>query len=108
PVLPSQSQTIYARTVDGLRSGQTTVVVNSAKQPITGASITLSGLGTAQFTVLDPNGNPVGGQQVKINADTTGGCTDACGCNVQTTNASGTVTFTGLPLGSISGSALNT
>lgn len=108
PVLPSQSQTIYARTVDGLRSGQTTVVVNSATQPITGASITLSGLGTAQFTVLDPNGNPVGGQQVKINADTTGGCTDACGCNVQTTNASGTVTFTGLPLGSISGSALNT
>jgi hypothetical protein len=107
PVLPSQSQIIYARTVDGLRSGQTTVVVNSAAQPITGASITLSGLGTAQFTVLDPNGNPVGGQQVKINADSTGGCTDTCGCNVQTTNASGTVTFTGLPLGSISGSALN-
>jgi Bacterial Ig-like domain/Carboxypeptidase regulatory-like domain len=106
PVLPSQSQTIYARATDGLRSGQTTVVVNSATQPITGASITLSGLGTAQFTVLDPNGNPVAGQPVKIGAGGAGGCPDACGCNVQSTNASGTVTFSGLPLGSISGSAL--
>ncbi len=107
PVEPSQSQVIYARTVDGLRSGQTTVVVNSATQPITGASITLSGLGSAQFTVLDANGNPVSNQQVKINGGGVGGCTDACGCNVGTTNASGVVVFTGLSVGSVSGSALS-
>jgi hypothetical protein len=106
PVQPSQSQTIYARTVDGLRSGQTTVVVNSAIHPITGAAITLSGLGTAQFTVLDPNGNPLSGQPVKIIPGASGGCSDTCGCNVQTTNASGIVTFTGLPVGAITASAL--
>lgn len=105
PVRPSQSQTIYARSVDGLRSGQTTVVVNSAAQPLTGASITLSGLGTAQFTVLDPNGNPLSGVQVKVPGGV-GPCMDACGCNVQTTNASGIAVFTGLPVGSIPGSAV--
>ena len=107
PVRPSQSQTIYARTVDGLRNGQTTVVVNSATQPITGAAITLSGIGTAQFTVLDANGNPVSGQQVKVIPGSTGGCADACGCNVQTTNANGVVTFTGLGVGSVTASAGN-
>jgi len=107
PVLPSQSQIIYARTTDGLRSGQTTVVVNSATQPITGASITLSGLGTVQFTVLDPTGNPLSGQQVKIPVGSSPACTDYCGCNVQNTNASGIVTFTGIPVGSVTGSAIN-
>jgi len=107
PVLPSQSQIIYARTVDGLRSGQTTVVVNSATQPVTGASITLSGIGSAQFTVLDANGNPVPNQPVKIAGGGVGGCADACGCNMQSTNASGVVTFTGLSVGSVSGSALS-
>lgn len=106
PVRPSQSQTIYARTTDGLRSGQTTVVVNSATQPITGAAITLSGLGTAQFTVLDPNGNPLPGQLVKIIPGYLGACNDTCGCNTQTTNASGIVIFTGLPVGTITASAL--
>ncbi|MFZ1010565.1 MAG: carboxypeptidase regulatory-like domain-containing protein [Candidatus Sulfotelmatobacter sp.] len=107
PVLPSQSQTIFARTLDGLRTGQTTVVVNSAAQPITGASITLSGIGTVQFTVLDPNGNPVSGQQVNIPAGSAPACSNYCGCNMQTTNASGVVTFTGIPLGSVTGSAIN-
>ena len=106
PVLPSQSQTIYARTTDGLRSGQTTVIVNSAAQPVTGASITLSGIGTAQFTVLDPNGNPLSGQLVKIGPGSPSGCTDTCGCNTQTTNAQGIVVFTGLPVGSIAATAL--
>jgi hypothetical protein len=106
PVRPSQSQTIYARTADLLRSGQTTVVVNSATQPITGAAITLSGLGTAQFTVLDPNGNPLAGQLVKIIPGYTGGCDDTCGCNTQTTNANGMVVFTGLPVGTITASAV--
>jgi hypothetical protein len=107
PVLPSQSQTIYARSTDGLRSGQTTVIVNSAAQPITGANITLSGLGTAQFTVLDPNGNPLSGQQVILNAGTAPPCTNSCGCNTQTTNSSGVVVFTNLPVGSVTATTTN-
>jgi hypothetical protein len=107
PVLPSQSQIINARTLDGLRTGQTTVVVNSAAQPVTGASITLSGVGTVQFTVLDPNGNPLGGQQVNIPAGSAPACSNYCGCNMQTTNASGVATFTGIPVGSVTGSAVN-
>lgn len=107
PVLPSQSQIIYARTLDGLRTGQTTVVVNSAAQPVTGASITLSGIGTVQFTVLDPNGNPLSGQQVNIPAGSAPACNNYCGCNMQSTNASGVVVFTGIPLGTVTGSSVN-
>lgn len=106
-VMPSQSQTIYARTVDGLRSGQTTVVVNASTPPTTGASISLSGIGTASFTVMDANGKPLANQQVKVADGGVGGCTDACGCNSQTTDVNGVVTFTGLGVGSVKGSALN-
>jgi hypothetical protein len=107
PVEPSQAQIIYAITNDGTRSGQTTVIVNSAAQPVTGASITLSGLGTAQYTVLDPNGNPLANQTVTIGPGSPPGCPSVCGCNTQNTNSQGVVTFTGLPVGAISGSALN-
>lgn len=107
PVLPSQAQTIYAITSDGTRGGQTTVIVNSAAQPVTGASITLSGLGSAQYTVLDPNGNPLANQAVTIAPGSPPGCTSVCGCNTQNTNSQGVVTFTGLPVGAISGSAAN-
>jgi large repetitive protein len=107
PVEPSQAQTIYAITSDGTRSGQTTVIVNSAGQPVTGASITLSGLGTAQYTVLDPNGNPLANQPVIIGPGSPPGCPSVCGCNTQNTNSQGVVTFTGVPTGAISGSALN-
>jgi hypothetical protein len=107
PVLPSQSQTIHAITPDGLRTGQATVVVNSATIPPPPVKITLSGLGSAQFTVKDANGNPLANQPVKIGPGSGPGCSDTCGCNVQKTNASGVVTFTGLPVGGISGSALN-
>jgi Bacterial Ig-like domain/Carboxypeptidase regulatory-like domain/Bacterial Ig domain len=93
PVLPSQSQTITARTTDGLRSGYANVVVNSATTPVA-ANITLSGLGNAQFTVLDATGKPVPNQQVAI---PTFGCTGIS----QTTNASGVATFTGLPVGTV-------
>jgi hypothetical protein len=103
-VLPSQSQTISARTTDGLRSGQTSVVVNSATPPVTGANITLSGLGSAQFTLLDPNGKPVVGQSVTL-LDGTG---IGCGSTSQNTNANGVVVFSGLPVGSVMAAALLT
>jgi len=101
-VRPSQSQIIYARTTDLTRQGQTTVVVNSATVPISGAIITLSGLGSAQFTVLDASGRPLSGQAVTLPDGFSGGC----GSNSQTTNASGMVVFTGLPVGSVKAAAL--
>jgi hypothetical protein len=101
PVLPSQSQTIYARTTDGLRSGQASVVVGSATTPVNGANITLSGVGNAQFTVLDATGKPVVGQQVTLPAF-------GCQGTSQTTNASGIAVFTGLPLGNVYAIALLT
>jgi hypothetical protein len=104
PVLSSQSQTITARTVDGLRSGQASVVVNSASTPVTGANITLSGLGSAQFTVLDPGGKPLPGQTISLIGPGTG-----CVSNVsQNANGSGAVVFTGLPVGTVQAAALLT
>jgi len=101
PVLPSQSQTISARSQDGLRSGQATVVVSTATLPVTGANITLSGLGSAQFTVLSATGQPVAGQKVTILDGSPG-----CGGLSQTTGANGTATFTGLPVGAVHAIAL--
>ncbi len=104
PVLTSQSQTISARTTDGLRSGQTSVVVNSAAQPVNGANITLSGLGSAQFTVLDASGKPVAGQQVNL----FDGFSPGCGSITQTTNSNGVVIFSGLAVGSARAAAILT
>ena len=103
-VLTSQSQTIYARTADGSRSGQTSVVVNSATIPVTGANITMSGLGSAQFTVLDPSGKPVIGQKVTL----LDGFNFGCGTTSQNTNANGVVVFTGLPVGAAEAAAILT
>ena len=103
-VMTSQSQTIYARTADGLRSGQTSVVVNSATTPTTGANITLSGLGSAQFTVLDPSGKPVGGQTVTL----LDGFSLGCGSISQKSNGNGVVVFPGLPVGSVQAAAILT
>src|SRR6185437_12866198 len=83
-----------------VRSGQASVVVISATIPAT-ANITLSGLGSAQFTVLDATGKPVSGQQVAI----LDGFPN-CGGITQTTNSNGVATFTGLPVGSIRAAAL--
>ncbi len=101
PVLPLQSQTISARTQDGLRSGQANVVVGSAT-PVNGAIITLSGFGSAQFTVLDRAGKPIAGQKVTI----PDGVSSSCDGVAQTTNASGIAVFSNLPVGSVRALAL--
>ena len=102
PILPSQSQQVSAHTADYLRSGSASVVISS-NTPVNGANITLSGLGSAQFTVLDPSGNPVPGQTVVIPNGTSN-----CGGLSQATNASGVAVFTGLPVGAIKAVALST
>ncbi|HEY6351400.1 MAG TPA: Ig-like domain-containing protein, partial [Candidatus Angelobacter sp.] len=89
--------TVTAETQDGLRSGSVAVSLTQPGQVVPNANITLSGLGSAQFTVLDSSGNPVVGQNVALL-----GCPNACGCGAQPTNAKGIVTFTGLPVGQIS------
>jgi hypothetical protein len=103
PVRPSQSQTIFARTVDGVRSGQTSIVLNSGTAPVNGANITLSGLGSAQFTVLDATGHLVSGQKVVL---IDGFTASGCGSVNQTTDVNGRVTFTGLPIGTVSAAAI--
>jgi hypothetical protein len=103
PVEPSVSQTISAETPDGLRSGQTTVIISSPNQVFPNANITLSGVGTAQYTVIDPTGKPVSGQTVMIAG---GFCNSPCGCVSGTTNSSGVVQFTGLGLGAVPGLAV--
>ena len=110
PVEPSQTQSIFARSIDGLRSGSASVIVNAASPPVT-ATIVLSGLGSARFTVLSASGQPVAGQSVFL-ASTSAPCgynvltTDSSGNltvspAAQTTDALGTVTFSGLPVGSV-------
>ncbi|HEY6308047.1 MAG TPA: carboxypeptidase regulatory-like domain-containing protein [Candidatus Angelobacter sp.] len=117
--ISTTNQTIQAFTRDGLQNGSAKVLVNQPGQVVNGINITLSGLGTAQFTVLDANGNPVVGQAVAI----TNGCSSACGCNpVTTTVSNGTVTvssnpvltdvhgnavFTNMPVGSIGAKAVS-
>lgn len=103
PVLPSVAQTIHSQSLDGLRSGQATVVVGTPNQVVNGVSIVLSGLGTAQFTVLDPTGHPVAGQEVRLYG---GFCIDACGCLAANTNANGQAQFPGLALGTVTGRAI--
>jgi hypothetical protein len=88
-------QTISAITQDGLRNGRTTVLVSQQGQVVTGANILLSGLGTARFTVLDANNNPVPNQPVHL------ACGESpCGCDpVQVTvNPDGSVTVSSNPV----------
>ena len=62
-------------------------------------AVTLAGLGTARFTVLDPAGVPLAGQEVRIVSAT---CLDPCGCSARTTGSDGTVAYEGISLGSLS------
>jgi hypothetical protein len=103
PVRPSVAQTVRAQSLDGLRSGQATVIVGLPNQVVDGVSIALSGLGTAQFTVLDPAGLPVAGQEVRLFG---GFCIDACGCLAASTDANGQARFPGLGLGTLTGRAI--
>src|SRR5271157_690232 len=95
-VIPYVAQTVSATSSYGQRTGQTTAVVNTPGQVVTGVDITLSGEGTAVFTILDPKGRPLAGQIVGLlNAN----CGSACGCRPQTSDSIGKATFSGVGLG---------
>jgi hypothetical protein len=100
-IRPNASRVVTARTRDGLRSGTNSVMVSDPNQIVENVTITLSGLGTAEFTVLDPAKNPVPNQEVAL----LGQCDNACGCATAKSGADGRVRFTGLPLGSVSARA---
>jgi large repetitive protein len=99
PGLPisAGSQIINAKTGDGLRSGTASVLISQPGQIVNGVNIALSGLGTARFTVLGPDGRPVSGQAVSLLQST---CPSACGCNPikQTVQPDGSVTLSADPV----------
>jgi hypothetical protein len=101
-VRPATSQQIRAQSRDGLRNGGATVLVSQPDQIINNVAITLSGIGFADFTVLDAARNPVPNQQVAL----LGACANECGCAAQTTNAQGKVHFENVALGTVSARAI--
>ena len=104
PGLPVQpgSQTVSAQTRDGLRFGTAAVLIIQSGQVANNINIVLSGLGAAQFTVLDSSGKAVSGQNVALQ-----GCSFACGCDPKPTAANGTVQYTNLPIGQVSAIAIS-
>ncbi len=76
--------------------------MNEPGQIVEGVVVTLSGVGSAVFTVLDPAGNPVTGLNVALNNR----CEAACGCTPKATGPDGTVQFDNLPLGQVYARAL--
>jgi len=101
-VKPTQQQTVRAQSRDGLREGSTKVLISQPDQLLTNIAITLSGVGTVEFTVLDANHNPVANQEV----DLLGACANLCGCSAKNTNAQGKVTFTNIRLGNVHARAI--
>jgi hypothetical protein len=101
-VKPGQSQSLSAASRDGKRVGASAFQLNSAGD-VAHVAITLSGLGNARFTVIDPAGVPLAGQEVRI---VSGSCPDACGCSIRTTGSDGTVVYEGLPLGNLNVQAI--
>ncbi|HEX2060055.1 MAG TPA: carboxypeptidase-like regulatory domain-containing protein, partial [Thermoanaerobaculia bacterium] len=103
-VKPATEQFVKAQSRDGLRNGGVKVLISQPNQVISNVAITLSGVGTAVFTLLDANRNPVVGQEV----DLLGSCWNPCGCAAKTTDSQGKVTFTNVRLGTVQARALRT
>ncbi len=95
-VRPGQAQTVHALSGDGLRSGTATVFVNQAGQHVQGVVVVLSGLGSAEFTVLSAAGQPLVGQEVGL----LDRCASDCGCQPKVSGTNGKVRFDDLPIGS--------
>lgn len=111
-VKPNSPQQVKAFTRDARRSGTATVYVNSPGEHVSGVVVTLSGLGFAEFQVLDPAGQPIAGQEVLL-LFTSGSvlapnCAVGCGCALQVkrTDPNGIVTFDDIPPGSAKARAM--
>ena len=103
PVVPRlTSHPVSATTRDRKRSGQTSVQVVTSGQVVTGALITLSGLGAAEFTVLDTGGQTLPGRTVRLLSGA-----DPCGSTAGTTDSMGRARFLDLPLGLVTGQIVN-
>jgi len=96
-VQPLVTRTVLAQSRDGLRSGTASATLNVAGQIVDGITVVLSGVGSAEFTLLGPTGAPVAGQDVGI----LDRCEAECGCKPLKTGADGKVRFDGLPLGTV-------
>ena len=103
-IKPATEQLIRAQSRDGLRNGATRVLLSQPGQVLQNINITLSGVGTAEFTLLDANRNPVANQEV----DLLGTCWNPCGCAAKTTDSQGKVRFTNVRLGTAQARALRT
>jgi len=105
PVQPNVAQEVRARTRDLLRTGRTSVVLNQPGEHVSNVTITLSGLGYAEFQVVDPEGAPLVGQEVLLlytgESRAMPSCVVGCGCalDVKRTDAEGKVVFANLPPG---------
>lgn len=97
----NRTETVLAQSRDGRRSGSTKVVVNEARD-YTGYDITLSGLGSAAFRVLDEKGQAVVGQAVGL----LGHCENLCGCAWAQTDADGIARFENLSYGGFTARAV--
>ena len=94
-------RTIQAASRDGKRKASRLFTAQEGGATVTGVDLTLSGVGTAVFTVLDPAGLPVVGQEVRLS-----GCGDPCGgCGMEKTNGEGKATFADRPLGTVAAQA---
>ncbi|HET7436558.1 MAG TPA: carboxypeptidase regulatory-like domain-containing protein [Thermoanaerobaculia bacterium] len=97
-VKPLVTQHINAITRDYRRSGRADVVVSQPNQLVDNVVITLSGLGSAELTVVDAAHQPLAGEEV----DLLGACENPCGCSAKTTDSNGRVRYDNLPIGSAS------
>ncbi len=87
---------VSARTRDGLRSGFTSASLTSAAREAD-VVVTLSGLGSAEFSVFDAAGSPLPQAEVRLRNN----CLDPCGCAPKATGADGKVRFDDLPVGPV-------
>ena len=95
PVTPGVTQFLLVTSADGRRAGKASVVISTSGEIVDGLLLTLSGLGSVEFTVRHGNGDPVGNQLVGL----IGGCPNLCGCRFATTDASGIASFSEVSAG---------
>ncbi|HKY21469.1 MAG TPA: carboxypeptidase regulatory-like domain-containing protein, partial [Vicinamibacterales bacterium] len=109
PVRSEQTTVVTAETQDARRRGQAGVLI-TAPGVRDNVDINLSGLGAAEFLVLDPFGAPLANQEVVLLASWSmwnGACSTGCGCALVTarTDATGRVRFENLPIGQMTARA---